>query len=121
MPGLTIVFGIILILQGIITYFISDADSRSFTAMIPAIFGALLVVCGALAKKPDLRKHAMHAAAVVGVIGIIGALMRAVPALADGEPMGLAVGSQIAMAVILIIYVALCVRSFIEARRARQL
>ncbi len=119
MPGLTIIFGIILILQGIITYFISDADSRSFTALIPAIFGALLVVCGALAKKPDLRKHAMHAAAVVGVIGILGALMRALPAMARGNEVGLAVGSQLAMAVILIIFVALCVRSFIAARKAR--
>lgn len=119
MPGLTIVFGIILILQGIITYFLSEVDSRSFTALIPAIFGALLVVSGALAKKPDLRKHAMHAAAVVGVIGILGALMRAIPAMAAGKPVGLALGSQIAMAIILIIFVVLCVRSFIEARKAR--
>ncbi len=121
MPGLTIVFGIVLILQGIITYFLSDADSKSFTALIPAIFGALLVVCGALAKKPDLRKHAMHAAAMVGIIGIIGALTRVIPALAAGKSMGLAMGSQIAMAVILVIYVVLCVRSFIAARKARQL
>lgn len=119
MPGLTIVFGIILILQGIITYFIAGADSRSFTAFIPSIFGALLVICGFVAMKPDLRKHAMHAAAAVGLIGILGPLSRAIPGLLAGKAVGLAIGSQIAMAILMIIYVILCVRSFIAARKAR--
>lgn len=120
MYGVSIVIGLILILQGIITYFISAPDHRSFTALIPAIFGGLLVVCGALAKKPDLRKHAMHAAAAVALLGVIGALMRAVPALAAGKAIGLALGSQIAMAVLLIIFLVLCIRSFIAARKERE-
>ncbi len=117
MPGISITFGIILILQGIITYFISD--SRSFTALIPAIFGGLLVVLGFVAKKPDLRKHAMHAAAMVALLGIIGALMRAIPALARGAEINLGIGSQLVMGVLLIIFLVLCIRSFIAARRAR--
>lgn len=120
MPGVSIVFGLILILQGIITYFISAPDHRSFTALIPAIFGALIFICGFLAKKPDLRKHAMHAAAAVALLGVIGALMRAIPGLASGAGVGLALGSQIAMAVLLIIYLGLCIRSFIAARRERE-
>lgn len=117
MPGITIVFGIVLILQGIITYFISD--SQSFTAFIPSIFGALLVVFGAAAKKPDLRKHAMHGAAAVGLLGVLGSLGMAIPKLARGADLTLALGSQLFMGVLLVIYVGLCVRSFIAARRAR--
>lgn len=120
MPGLTIVFGIILILQGIITYFISEVDHRSFTAFIPSIFGALLVITGAVALKPDLRKHAMHAAAMVGLLGVFGALGRALPAVARGADIGLALGSQLFMGVILVIFVGLCVRNFIQVRKARR-
>jgi hypothetical protein len=119
MPGLAIGFGIILILQGIITYFIAAEGSRSFTALIPSVVGGLLVVCGFLAKKPDLRRHAMHAAAAVAVIGLLGALGRAVPAVLAGKTIGLAIGSQLVMGVLLLIFVILCVRSFIAARRAR--
>jgi len=120
MPGLSITFGIILMLQGIVTYFMVEAGGRSITALIPAAFGALLVVCGFIAMKPDLRKHAMHAAAAVGLVGIIGALGRAIPAIASGKAIGLAIGSQLAMGILLIIFVGLCVRSFINARRARR-
>lgn len=118
MPGMAILFGIILILQGIITYVISEVDNRSFTALIPAIFGALLTICGAIGRKPDLRKHAMHAAAAVALIGALGGFGRAIPALASGGEFGMAIGSQLAMGILCTIFVILCVRSFIAARRA---
>ena len=119
MPGISITFGIILILQGIITYFISD--SRSPTAFIPAIFGALLVVLGFLAKKPDMRKHAMHAAAAVGLLGVVGSLGRAIPKLAQKDAeIDLALGSMLVMGVLMLIFLVLCIRSFIAARRARE-
>ena len=119
MPGIAIVFGVILVLQGIITYFISDADSRSFTAFIPSIFGALLVICGAIGQKPELRKHAMHGAAGVALLGLLGSLGRAIPAVLGGNEIGLAVGSQLTMGILLLIFLVLCVRSFIAARKAR--
>ncbi len=117
MPTLTITLGVILILQGIITYFVSG--QQSFTALIPAIFGALFTVCGFIALKPDLRKHAMHAAAMVGLLGALGGLGRALPALFRGADFGLALGSQLALGVLCVIFVVLCVRSFIAARRDR--
>lgn len=117
MPGLSIGIGIVLVLQGIITYFISDA--RSLTALIPSIFGALLAVCGFVGQKPDLRKHAMHAAAMVALVGLLGSLGRAIPALAKGAAIGLGVGSQLFMGVLLLIFLILCIRSFINARIAR--
>lgn len=120
MPGLAIAIGIILVLQGVLTYFVAAVDARSLTAFIPSLFGGLLVVCGFIAKKPDLRKHAMHAAAGVSLIGLLGALSRAVPAIINGKAIGLAIGSQLFMAVLLVIFLVLCIRSFIAARRARE-
>lgn len=119
MPKLALVFGVILILQGIITYVISGMESA--TALIPSGFGALLVISGILAKNPAKRKHAMHAAALVGLLGVIMPLGRLIPSLAKGASINLALGSMIVMAVISLIFVILCVRSFIAARRSGSL
>ena len=57
--------------------------------------------------------------ALIGFLGSVPGLLK-LGALAAGEaerPM--AVGMQAAMAVLLAIYIALCVRSFIAARKAR--
>lgn len=117
MPGLSIGIGIVLILQGIITYFISD--TRSLTALIPAIFGVLLAIFGFVGQKPSLRKHAMHGAATVALLGLFGSLGRAIPALVKGASVGLGLGSQLFMGVLLLIFLILCIRSFINARIAR--
>ena len=65
------------------------------------------------------RKHAMHAAVAVGLIGALAALGRGVPAALAGDAARPAVLSQLAMGVLLLIYVALGVQSFIAARKAR--
>jgi len=119
MPGVSIAFGILLILQGVVTYFISD--SRSATAFIPAIFGVLLLVCGLIAKNPNLRKHAMHGAAMVGLLGVLGGLGMGLSKVAKGNAVNLAIGSQLVLGVISLIFLVLCIRSFIAARKARQL
>ena len=61
----------------------------------------------------------MHAAVAIGLIGAIAALARGVPAALAGDASGPAVMSQLAMGVLLLIYVALGVQSFIAARKAR--
>ena len=92
----------------------------SVTALIPAIFGAVLVMCALVARKEAMRKHAMHAAVAVALIGALASLGRAVPAMLDGgDLMRPAFISQAIMAVLLIVYVALGVQSFIAARKAR--
>jgi hypothetical protein len=79
----------------------------------------VFVILALVAKNESARKHAMHAAVALGLLGLLGTLGRLVPALAAGELGRPAVLAQLVMSVLLIIYVALGVKSFIDARRAR--
>ncbi len=73
MPGITIGFGAVLCAIGLWGFFGSDPDKQSVTALIPAFFGAALIVCGLLAFAKKWRKHAMHAAAGIGLLGFLAA------------------------------------------------
>ncbi len=117
MPSTTRLFGLILIVLGIASYVLTDRTS--VTALIPALFGAVLVVCALVARSESARKHAMHAAVAVGLIGALAALGRGVPAALSGGASRPAVMSQLVMGVLLLIYVGLGVQSFIAARKAR--
>ena len=118
MPGTTRLFGWILIVLGIASYQLTGRTS--LTAMIPAFFGVVLVICAMVARKSEsARKHAMHAAVAVGLLGALAALARGVPAALGGDATRPAVMSQLTMGVLLLIYVALGVQSFIAARKAR--
>jgi len=120
MANVTIGFGLLLAALGAVGYY--GTGSTSLTALIPVIFGLLLVICGAFARQEASRKNAMHAAAVVGLLGFLGPLRvlpRMVALLGGGEvPHRAAVLDQLAMMVICGIFMALCVRSFIAARRS---
>ena len=116
MPATTRLFGLILIVLGVASYVMTGRTS--ITAMIPAFFGAALVVCALIARQEKARKHAMHAAVALGLIGGLMALGRGVPGVMRAG-MTPAVLSQLAMGVLLLIYVALGVQSFIAARKAR--
>jgi len=117
MPGTTRLFGLILIVLGVASY--TMTGRTSLTAMIPAFFGAVLVICALVARREAARKHAMHVAVAVGMVGLLGALARALPAALKGEVSRPAVMAQLIMGALLLIYVALGVRSFVAARRAR--
>ena len=117
MPATTRLFGLLLIVLGIASYVVTERTS--VTALIPAFFGAVLVVLALVAKNENARKHAMHAAVAIALIGAIASLVRAVPAVAGGGISRPAVVAQLAMAVLLLVYVALGVQSFIAARKAR--
>lgn len=119
MPKTAIYTGILLILLGIIGYVIGSMNDRgSITALIPAIFGIILFALGLVAQsKESLRKHMMHAAAAVALLGFLAVAGRLIPNL-GGLTMSAAVVSQIAMAVICLIFVILAVKSFIDARRS---
>jgi hypothetical protein len=115
MSRIAIVIGLLLIVLGVWTYMAPEPGHRSPTALIPAAEGLLLGICGAVALSADFRKHAMHGAAVVGTFGFFAA----VGAIIARRPHGLALFSMSSMAVLSLIFVLLCVRSFIAARRAR--
>ena len=121
MPIVTIVYGLLLIVIGVGFY--AGTGQASVTALIPAFFGVPLVVCGVLARREHLLKHAMHAAAALGLLAFLGSLPGLVQFFvfihggAVARPN--AALEQAFMAVLSLVFVALCVRSFIEARRAR--
>ena len=107
---------ILLIVLGLAGYFLTDRVS--VTALIPAFFGAVFVILALVARNESARKHAMHAAVALGLLGFLGAL-RVIPAVMRGEFTRPAVVAQLAMLVLMAIYVALGVQSFKAARRAR--
>jgi len=118
MPNTTRLIGLLLIVLGVASYVTTGRSS--VTALIPAFFGAVLVICALIARSSEsARKHAMHAAVAIGLIGALAALGRAVPAALAGDASRPAVVSQLAMGVLLLVYVALGVQSFIAARKAR--
>ncbi|MGC2235087.1 MAG: hypothetical protein WA584_02925 [Pyrinomonadaceae bacterium] len=118
MPSTSIACGLLLILVGIIGYVYGlTNNSASITALIPAFFGIVLIILGFLAKsKENLRKHLMHGAVLIGLLGFILPLGRLLSKISS-ITLSAAVISQIAMALICLVFVILCVKSFIDARR----
>ena len=117
----SIIFGLLLAILGVYGYFGAPAEHRSLTALIPAAFGLALVVLGALALKESLRKHAMHAAAAVGLIGFLLAAGRFFYKLFTTWDVANTAGlSTATMAVLCGAFVAVCVKSFLDARRRRK-
>ena len=124
MAKVTLVFAVLLAALGLISYV--GTGSQHITALIPLWFGIALGIFGFLAISPNesRRKLFMHINVTIGLLGFIGAAARAIQstvrASSNGtHPDAIAVGAQVAMAVLLLIYVILCVRSFISARRSR--
>ena len=115
MSKLTILFALGLGALGVGAWL--AAGQSSIMALIPAFFGVPLALAGLAARREGWRRHAMHAAALIALLGAGGALSRAIPAVLSGE-LRLASVSQLLMGVALLAYLALCVRSFILARRS---
>lgn len=117
----TIALGAALIALGLAGYGLTGG--ASLTALIPAAFGLLLVLAGALARDDRWRMHAMHAAVLVALLGFLGSV-RGVLGLAkviDGTAARpAAIVSQTIMAVLTLVYIVIAVRSFIQARKARR-
>ena len=109
------IFGILLIALGVWAYTATKAP----TGLIPAYFGAVLAICGVMTSKVGLRMHVMHVAALVGLLGTLGGLGMGLPKLLKGAE-SIAPKVQVGMGVLSLIFLVLCIRSFIAARKARQ-
>ena len=144
MAKTTIIFGLLLIALGVVGYLGAGtpkpatdetataevtaeetaAPKKSVTALIPAIFGGLLVLFGVLALKESMLKHAMHGAAMVGLLGTIAGAGRGAMGLGkffSGDP-SLNQRSFLfvwLMALLCGVFVYLCVQSFIAARKRK--
>ena len=125
MAKITVVFAVLLIALGLIGYFGTGAQHA--TALIPTWFGAALGMCGLLAMSPDegRRKLFMHISVTLGLVGFLGVGIESIRGYvaavhAGKQPDTIALASKLTMTGLLLVYVILCVRSFIAARRARQ-
>lgn len=115
MGRIAIIFGVLLMVLGVAFYVATDMASA--TALIPAGFGFALFDLGLIASRggEKVRMHTMHAAAL---LGLVGAVMPVVMIFARGMS-GPALWENVLMAVLSAVFVALCVKSFIDARRRR--
>jgi hypothetical protein len=125
MAKVTIVFGILLVVVGLVGFYGTGAIHH--TALIPTWFGLALGIGGFLAISPSegRRKLFMHINVTVGLVGFIGAIASALHGYGHARSLGMnpdykAMTAQLTMAGLLLIYVNLCVRSFIQTRRSRQ-
>lgn len=123
MAQLTRVFGVILVVLGVV-YFVLTG-SRYPTPLIPSAFGFLLFVCGLLASTEDTRKRMlwMHIAVTIGLVGFLFPAVRGGMALARSAYLTpvqhTAAQEEMVMAVVCAVFTALCVRNFIMARVSR--
>jgi hypothetical protein len=142
----TLVFSGLLVVLGVAAYLLTGM--RSWTALIPSIAGALIGVCGLIAEaSPVARKHAMHGAIGLATLGFLASApgivkvaqivihgeksltadARSAAGLKDDQIMlnndakvrPVAAKVQAAMATLLLPYIGLGVKSFIDARRRR--
>jgi ABC-type transporter Mla maintaining outer membrane lipid asymmetry ATPase subunit MlaF len=121
---LTILFGFLLVIIAIIGY-VATGHTHP-TALIPAIFGLILIVSGATARTTNEKRRmlAMHIAVTVGLLGFLftaKALWQQFE-LWQGVtlPLPAAIEEKAAMSALCLLFTLLCVRSFISARRVRR-
>lgn len=134
MAKLTMVFGALIALVGVFGY----VETHFWHALIPVGLGVLLMVLGVVANTPEQKRRmlAMHIAVTVGLLGFLGTIpgLIALPGYLSGshEPSAaervhagiltghrMAAEVQSATSILCLVFVLLCVRSFIAARRAR--
>ena len=118
MAPIAIIFGVLLTILGGIVFAL--AVNKSPTALFPAYFGVALIILGFVARNEKARKHAMHFAAMLGLIGLVGGLVKGITALMGENPLATVWGGSFAMAALCGIFLVMCIRSFIAARRARE-
>jgi hypothetical protein len=115
----TTAFGVVLIGLGVIAYF--GTAAVSVTALIPTVFGTVLVLLGRFAAHQRYRTRAVRLAVAVGLVGFFGAVPGLIGLwnLISGAEVQrpAAVVSQSLMAILMAVFVGLCVRSFIGESR----
>ena len=119
MAKVTLFFAVLLIALGMTGYL--GTGSAHPTALIPAWIGLALGFGGLLAISPNAsrRKLFMHINVTIGLLGFLGtAIEIARSFIATASPDPVALTAKIALALLLLVYVILCVRSFIAARRS---
>jgi hypothetical protein len=123
MAKVTLIFALLLVILGLAGYL--GTGSLHPTALIPMWIGLALGIFGFLAISPNegRRKLFMHVSVTIGLLGILGGAIEAVRGYVHATSAGqapdlIALASKVTLAGLMLIYVILCVRSFIAARRS---
>jgi hypothetical protein len=123
MAKLTIGFGVLLIVLGLIGYI--GTGSHFPTALIPCVLGLFFILFGVMANSEDSKKRMlwMHISVTVALLTFLGMVKADIDVirLSRGAYFAYpaAVLEKSALSLLCLIYVLFCVRSFIAARRAR--
>lgn len=122
MPRLSVLFGALLIIQGIIFWGLTGFEGARFTAAIPAFFGVPITVFGFVAMlAPAVRKHVMHLNVLLALLGVAGGVVMLIKGLGS-EPSPEKLNKlldQGILAVLCLVFVIFCVKSFIASRANR--
>ena len=114
MANLTIGYGVMMIIWGIVVSILSA--SQSPTSFIPSIMGALILIPGIFTNlQPQRRKLWMHVAVTIGALCAVGGT-RFFMIMSDKDTSAYAKGSMLMLFVTGSIYTYLCVKSFKHAR-----
>jgi hypothetical protein len=120
MTVLAFAVGGILTATGLIAYFASDASSM--TALIPAALGVLILIAAFVARAPKARRHALHAALAIALLGIAGTAMNVMKLgelfAGTAERPNAVIASTVTF-VVLLVFLAAGIASFVRARRYR--
>jgi hypothetical protein len=120
MIQLSLLIGLLLIILGVGGYVMSDMVSP--TALIPAAFGVVIGMLGLYGRAEDRRRIAMHLAMGVALVGVLGSISGVIAVLgwllasAPGD-LPLSALSKSLMAALLVLYLAMGIRSVVTARR----
>jgi amino acid permease len=134
MVKLTIVFGALIALVGVAGFI----ETHFWHALIPVVLGILLALLGLLANTNDQKRRmlAMHIAVTLALLGFLGTIPGLIAMVrfltgthqetaSEHVQVGtlsvhqLAAEVQSVTSILCLIFVLLCVRSFIAARRNR--
>jgi len=123
LPRLTIALGVLLVVIALLSFL--NTGSSHPTALIPGAVGILFIVMGALATSVDSRKRMlwMHIAVTVALVLFLGTIPADIDVirLSHGTtfPHPIAILEKAGMSLLCLLFVLLCVRSFVAARRSR--
>ena len=122
MPAITILFGVLLNVVGLIGFFATGAAHP--TALIPCALGIVLLICGLLARNEKIRMHVMHVAVLIGLLGFgatVTSFAKFGSVVQNGSTNhGGAAIAKMATGFLCGLFVLRCIQSFIDARTAKK-
>jgi hypothetical protein len=123
MAKLTIGFGVLLVILGLIGYI--GTGSVHPTSLIPSGLGVIFIFFGIMANSESVKKRMlwMHISVTLALLGFLSMIPADIDVIRLSRgvyfPYPAAVEEKAVMSLLCLLYVLFCVRSFIAARRAR--